>query len=434
MRAILSLVISLQLVAFAAPAEQHDHLAMLKAYLEAHSSHGVVIPQPESVNPTQARTFNMVARSFAFDLTPSAFTVEQGDVVTINLSVPSNDQAVQHGLLMETYVENAVTVNRGQTRQIIFTATTAGNFQFACSVVTCGTGSPGHFDMFGTFFVRAVVTQAPQVSSLNPNSGPTAGGTTVTITGATFQSNATVKFGGVAATSVTVGSSTTIFATTPAHAAGAVDVLVTNPDAQSSTLTNGFTYVVPPPPAPTIASITPGSGSTSGNTLVTITGTNFRAGATVTIGGVPATNVTVVNATTITAMTPLGPTTAQLADKDVVVTNSDTTKATLAAAFDYTMPPLAVALITPSVSLPAGGSKISISGAGFTTALPTTITIGGVAATNVQVVDAVTLTATAPAHAVGPVDVVVNVGGTAVTAKGSFAYVNALPKRRAARH
>lgn len=432
MRAILSLVIALQLVAFGAPAEQHDHLAMLKAYLEAHSNHGPVIPQPASVNPTVAKTFNMVARSWAFDITP-AFTVDQGDVVTINLSTPSNDQAVQHGLLMETYIEVPVTVSRGQTRQVTFTATTVGNFQFACSVTICGTGSPGHFDMFGTFFVRAVVTQPPQVSSLNPNSGPTTGGTSVTIAGTNFQSSATVKFGGVAATNVTVGSSTTISATTPAHAAGAVDVLVTNPDAQSGTLPNGFTYTVPPPLAPTLASITPGSGPTSGNTLVTITGTNFRAGATVTIGGVAATNVTVVNATTITATTPLGPVTEQIADKDVVVTNSDGTKATLAGAFDYTRPPLAVALITPSAALAAGGSKISITGAGFTTALPTTITIGGVAATNVQVVDAITITATVPAHAVGPVDVVVNVGGTAVTAKGSFAYVNTMPKRRAAR-
>lgn len=431
MRAILSLVLSLQVVAVVAAAEQHDHLAMLKAYLESNSSHGVVIPQPQSVNPTAAKTFNMVARSFAFDITPSVFTVDQGDVVTINLSVPSGDQAAQHGLLMETYVENPVTVNRGQTIPITFTATTAGNFQFVCSVSSCGPGSPGHFDMFGTFFVRAVVVQPPQINSINPTSGPTTGGTNVTITGINFNGQATVKFDTTLITNYNVTSSTSITATTPPHAAGAVNVVVTNPDSQSSTLTNGFTYTVPPP---TVAAITPDNGPTSGNTLVTITGTNFRAGATVTIGGVAATNVTVVNSTTITAMTPLGPATEQLTDKDVVVTNSDSTKATLAAAFDYTKPPLSVALITPSASLAAGGAKVSISGAGFTTALPTTITIGGVAATNVTVVDAVTITATAPPHAAGPVDVVVNVGGTAVTAKGSFAYVNAPPKKRAAKH
>jgi hypothetical protein len=40
-------------------------------------------------------------------------------------------------------------------------------------------------------------------------------------------------------------SSTTITVTTPPHAAGLVNVTVTNPNGQSVTLTNGFTYVAP---------------------------------------------------------------------------------------------------------------------------------------------------------------------------------------------
>jgi plastocyanin len=422
MRSIISLVVAIFL-----SAHPPEHMEMLRAMLRASSSHGPVIPQPQSVNPTAAVTINMDVRSFSF--TPAQFTVNQGDVVTLNINVPSNDPA-SHGILMETYIENGEDLAKGQSKSITFTATTAGTFAFVCTNSDCGAG---HTSMFGRMIVAAVIAQPPQVSSVNPTSGPTTGGTTVTISGINFSAGATVRFGGTLATNAVVSSSTTITATTPAHAAGAVDVVVTNPDGQAGTLAGAFTYNVPPPPAPAIASITPGSGPTSGNTLVTITGTNFRAGAMVTIGGVAATNVTVVNATTITAMTPLGPTTAQLLDKDVVVTNSDATKGTLAAGFDYVRPPLAVSLITPSAALAAGGSKISITGAGFTTTLPTTITIGGVAATNVTVVDAVTITATVPPHAVGPVDVVVDVGGTAVTAKGSFGYVNAMPKRRSVR-
>ena len=52
--------------------------------------------------------------------------------------------------------------------------------------------------------------------------------------------------------------------------------------------------------------MTPNSGSTAGGTAVTITGTNFAAGATVTFGSTAATNVVVVNSTTITATTPAG--------------------------------------------------------------------------------------------------------------------------------
>ena len=83
---------------------------------------------------------------------------------------------------------------------------------------------------------------APTVSSITPNSGTANGGTAVTITGTGFLAGATVKLGGTAATGVTVVSSTSITATTAAHAAGAVSVVVTNTDAQSGTLTNGYTY------------------------------------------------------------------------------------------------------------------------------------------------------------------------------------------------
>ncbi len=83
---------------------------------------------------------------------------------------------------------------------------------------------------------------APTVSSVSPTSGPATGGTAVTITGTNFTANATVSLGGSAATNVSVVSSTTITATTPAHAAGAVSVTVTNPDGQNGTRSSGFTY------------------------------------------------------------------------------------------------------------------------------------------------------------------------------------------------
>src|SRR5205814_4261318 len=82
----------------------------------------------------------------------------------------------------------------------------------------------------------------PTVSAISPSSGTAAGGTPVTITGTGFLAGATVKLGGTAATGVTVVNSTSITATTAAHAAGTVNVVVTNTDAQSGTLTNGYTY------------------------------------------------------------------------------------------------------------------------------------------------------------------------------------------------
>ncbi len=82
----------------------------------------------------------------------------------------------------------------------------------------------------------------PTVTDVSPAQGPTAGGTPVTITGTTFLAGATVAFGGVPATGVLVVDATTITAVTPAHAAGAVTVLVTNTTGQTGDLPGGFTY------------------------------------------------------------------------------------------------------------------------------------------------------------------------------------------------
>jgi hypothetical protein len=83
---------------------------------------------------------------------------------------------------------------------------------------------------------------ALSVTSISPMSGRTAGGTNVTIAGGGFQSGAAVRFGGSAATNVKVVSATSITATTSPHAAGAVNVTVTNSNRQSATLVNGYTY------------------------------------------------------------------------------------------------------------------------------------------------------------------------------------------------
>ncbi len=81
------------------------------------------------------------------------------------------------------------------------------------------------------------------VSAVVPSFGPTSGQTPVTIQGAGFVSPTTVTFGGTASSgSCSVTDEFTMTCTTPAHAAGAVDVVATIPSTASSTLSNGFTY------------------------------------------------------------------------------------------------------------------------------------------------------------------------------------------------
>src|SRR5207245_2911848 len=115
--------------------------------------------------------------------------------------------------------------------------------------------------------------------------------------------------------------------------AGAVNVVVTNPDTQTGSLTNGFTYTSPT--APTVTTVSPSSGPTAGGTGVTITGTNFATGATVTLGGAGATNVVVVSATQITATTPAHAAGAVT----VTVTKPDTQNGGLSNGFTYVAAP-----------------------------------------------------------------------------------------------
>ena len=91
---------------------------------------------------------------------------------------------------------------------------------------------------------------APVVTIVDPATGPATGGAAVTITGTGFVSGATVAFDGIPATSVVFVSATSITCVTPAHAAGAVNVVVTNPDLQTGTAVNAFSYlaVAAPPP------------------------------------------------------------------------------------------------------------------------------------------------------------------------------------------
>jgi hypothetical protein len=90
-------------------------------------------------------------------------------------------------------------------------------------------------------------TPVTTITAVSPSQGTTLGGTNVTISGTNFAAGATVTIGGAAATGVSVSGPTSITATTPQHAAGAVDVLVTLPDGQRASLSAAFTYVPPQP-------------------------------------------------------------------------------------------------------------------------------------------------------------------------------------------
>ena len=86
------------------------------------------------------------------------------------------------------------------------------------------------------------VDNVPVLNYLTPNTGSTAGGTLVTLSGNLMQDGAEVYFGQEFATDIQFLSQTQIRCSTPPHYPAIVDVKVINPDTTECTLTNGFIY------------------------------------------------------------------------------------------------------------------------------------------------------------------------------------------------
>ncbi len=177
------------------------------------------------------------------------------------------------------------------------------------------------------------------------------------------------------------------------------------------------------PTAPAVTLVTPSSGTTLGGTPVTITGTNYASGAVVTFGGVLASTVTVVNSTTITAVTPARAT----GTVPVMVTNADTQSGALANAFTFVLPtaPTIVGL-SPASGSTLGGTMVAITGTNFVAGA--TVSFGGTASTNVTVNDSTSITAVTPSHALGPVNVsVTNPNTETATQLNGFTYFSTAP-------
>jgi hypothetical protein len=148
----------------------------------------------------------------------------------------------------------------------------------------------------------------PTVTSVSPNGGPTAGGTSVAISGNNFTIGAEVQFGGTKAASVQFVSSTELKAVTPAESSGSVNVSVENSDGQVGLDTRAFTFTDPDsgssPIVPTASSdplapkILSASSNSRAGDIAFIQGANFDSTSQAWLGGLTATaatQLTVIN-------------------------------------------------------------------------------------------------------------------------------------------
>ncbi len=140
----------------------------------------------------------------------------------------------------------------------------------------------------------------PSVTSVTPNAGTDAGGQTVTVSGTGFQVGATLSFGGVSATVVSV-SGTTITAATPARPAGVTSVTVTDPGGVTSTMASAYAFQEPAAPISLSVSL-------SGNDVVLTWTSTGQPGFTVFGSSAPTgwTDSSIITRTTGTTLTVVG--------------------------------------------------------------------------------------------------------------------------------
>ena len=292
-------------------------------------------------------------------LSPATLHVPVGGTATIRASFnPALDVAETAVLtpvgLGGITLPDRVTIEAGQTASFTIKGVKRGHLVLTA---TLGEGHPG-----AVTFVDIDVDDpptTPSITQVSPANGPAAGGTAVTINGANLRAECTIRFGGVPATNVSFISASSMTAVTPEHAPGAVDMsLACGTDA--FTFTNGFTYLAA---SATLSSVAPSFGSTGGNTLVKITGTNIASGCWPFFDGLPARAAIVNGPAEMIASTPAHTTAATV---PIVLRCTGFADASLANAFTYSSAAESSPVITdvdPLVG--SSGKSVTISGAGF---------------------------------------------------------------------
>ena len=249
----------------------------------------------------------------------------------------------------------------------------------------------GENSKFQPIYARA--TPPPlDVSQLVPASGATAGGTQVAIIGVGFSTTpgtTSFAFGSGQATNVSCASSTVCTAYTPPEGAGGVTVKATTGGQTSTagptyTYTYGASFLYSGAP-PTVATISPSTGTPQGGTTVTITGTHFTGAFNVAFGSTPA-SVTSVTATKVVAVSPAGSGQVEV----VVTTPGGPSAITSLDHFTYLAP--SVTKISPKTG--SSGTTVTVTGKYFNGV--TGVSFGTVPATSISFVSSTSIKAVAP--------------------------------------
>ncbi|MGW7001522.1 IPT/TIG domain-containing protein [Streptomyces sp. NPDC054933] len=190
---------------------------------------GVTVTTPGGTsNPL---SFYYVGAPFKASLSVSSGPTAGGNSITISGTGLSTTTSVSFG----ANAAIPTVVSDSQLTVTVPAATGGAAGSVGVTVTTAGGSSNG---------LTYTYVAAPTIGTPSPNSGPTSGGTAVTIPGTSFTTAQSVTIGGAAAP-FDVISDTEIAAVTPPGTAGAQTVSVVTTGGTAS-LTGGFTYVAGP--------------------------------------------------------------------------------------------------------------------------------------------------------------------------------------------
>ena len=239
-----------------------------------------------------------------------------------------------------------------------------------------------------------ILPPAPSLAGIDPISGIEGTTTGVTLTGTNFVTGLTINGG----TDITTGS-TSVLSTTRATAnlviaagaaLGAHDLTVTTAGGTSEAIS----FVVVAPPAPTLISISPDGGIQDSAILITLKGTNFSSGLTISgPADITIADVSVVNSTTVTAAFKIAAT-AELGPHGVAVTTLGGTTAALpfTTLLVSAVPPTLTS-VAPASSYQGATVLVTLTGSNFSSGLSVTAS-NGITVSNVSVTNGSTATAT----------------------------------------
>ncbi|HEY8597764.1 MAG TPA: IPT/TIG domain-containing protein, partial [Thermomicrobiales bacterium] len=234
------------------------------------------VPRPQGMN-CDAGAVEVLANPSITTLVPSSGPTNGGIILAIvGTGFQSNLQVLIGG------VECAGANVTGGT---VINGAMIDGTQIACDLAPNTVGAKDvtivNPDGGTTINVGAFTYVAPTITSITPNSGPSNGGTPVTIVGTGFQPGAMVTIGVAPCQAVLIsGNGTEITCTTPAGPVGTADVVVTNPYAPfpdgTAELVAGFSYLSPSQASFSPASVAFGNqeiNTTSVPQVVTLTNT-----------------------------------------------------------------------------------------------------------------------------------------------------------------